>query len=63
MQELDKIYYVVVVGGVPEAVTTIFAIAEQRCKELGSCQRTAMIIPTRCMDFEDFVDEEPTIKD
>ena len=50
MQELEKVYYVVLVDGVPEAVSTLFSIADQKVKELGTVNRNAVIIPTISID-------------
>lgn len=62
-------YYVVLVNGVPEAVTTHWARAKQAADELGSVNREARIVPcVEALPFldveetpDDFADEEPTI--
>lgn len=50
-------YYVVVVDGMPQAVSTIAALANSWAKELGSKNRAAMVVPAISVD-PDYLDED-----
>lgn len=57
-----RLYYVIVVNGVPEAVTTLFSRAQGYARELDTRNRSARIVPTAEI-VDDFSDEEPTLRD
>ena len=62
---MSQVYYIVLVDGIPEAVSTMWSVADQRCKELSTAHRHAMILPTYGIDpaFKDeaeFMEEEDT---
>lgn len=55
-------YYVILVNGVPEQVTTYWAMAKQAAAQLESKSREVRIVP--CVSVPEavpeFIDEEPT---
>jgi hypothetical protein len=55
------IYYVILVNGVPEQVTTHFQRAQQAANELTSRYREARIV--MCREVSEFETEEPTEPD
>lgn len=58
----SRVYYVIVVNGVPEAVTTLYSRALGYARELETRNRSARIVPTAEI-VDDFSDEEPTLRD
>lgn len=62
---MQRIYYVILVDGTPEQVTTIWARAKQAADELTTKNREAKIIPCAeavppGVEREEFESEEPT---
>lgn len=57
-----SIYYVILVDGVPQAVTSLYDRAQMYSRELSTASREAVVIPTREI-AEDFDDEVPTIRE
>ncbi len=56
-------YYVIVVNGVPEQVTTLWSAAKAAADQLTSRHREARIVPCVPCPQEDFVDEADTEPD
>lgn len=49
----DKVYFVVLVDGVPEAVTTIWDRADLYARELTTKNRSAVIVPCQAIPTQE----------
>lgn len=61
-----RVYYVVMLGGVPVDVTSVHSRALTSVRELSTSREEAIIvpcIPTEDVELDEFIDEEPTIKE